>query len=106
MPIYTLDEKATGRLLADVILESSRSVELAQQMAAASQQKHLTGAVLATYTILDLCQVTKGTRIPLFGMDNRRLPFDIFPAAALRRIAGFRPRGPRREGRRRSCSQV
>jgi hypothetical protein len=58
MPIYALDEKATGRLLADIILESSRSVEVAQQMAAASQEKHLTGAVLATYTILDLCQVT------------------------------------------------
>jgi len=55
-PIYALDEAEASRLLADMVLEQSRSVDLAQQIAALSNSSHITGAMLATYTIIDLCQ--------------------------------------------------
>mmetsp|Transcript_15071 Transcript_15071/g.38761 ORF Transcript_15071/g.38761 Transcript_15071/m.38761 type:complete len:81 (-) Transcript_15071:164-406(-) len=46
----------TGQLLADIVLEQTRSVELAHQVAAKAASGHLTGTMLATCTMLDLMQ--------------------------------------------------
>mmetsp|Transcript_15070 Transcript_15070/g.38757 ORF Transcript_15070/g.38757 Transcript_15070/m.38757 type:complete len:608 (-) Transcript_15070:164-1987(-) len=55
-PLYVLNEMETGQLLADIVLEQTRSVELAHQVAAKAASGHLTGTMLATCTMLDLMQ--------------------------------------------------
>eukprot|EP00193_Tetraselmis_chui_P005936 CAMPEP_0177766152 /NCGR_PEP_ID=MMETSP0491_2-20121128/8369_1 /TAXON_ID=63592 /ORGANISM="Tetraselmis chuii, Strain PLY429" /LENGTH=349 /DNA_ID=CAMNT_0019282541 /DNA_START=461 /DNA_END=1510 /DNA_ORIENTATION=+ len=55
-PLYVLTETETASLLADILLEQSRSVELAHQVAAKAASQHLTGTMLATYAMLDLMQ--------------------------------------------------
>mmetsp|Transcript_6519 Transcript_6519/g.18193 ORF Transcript_6519/g.18193 Transcript_6519/m.18193 type:complete len:610 (-) Transcript_6519:470-2299(-) len=56
LPVYALNEQQTGSLLASIVLEETRAIEMAQQVAATSQANHLTGAMIAKYKILDFAE--------------------------------------------------